>query len=145
MSEEYQKKLCEEINKDPDEDVLFSFRERLENFFHQYCKPNDVVLFRYATKDIFFNAATKWRLGVIVDVEYFEDDEVKVFIQKPSGCVEQFTIYNSYTDVSQIYSVCLLGDLDENVKILKSCDNFREAVEYMFILERDGSKVLEEV
>ena len=149
MSEEYRKKLCEEINKDPekdnDEDLVSPFRARLEDFFHQYCKPNDVVHFRYETQDRYYVDAAKWRLGVVIDVEYFEDDEVKVFIQKPNGRVEQFPISNNYADLFRVSSVCMLGDLDENIKVLKSCDSFRDAVECMFSLERDGSKVLEEI
>ena len=119
-------------------------RQRLHELFHSYAPIHSVVLYRYGKDNILFEDATKWRSGVVVEVEYLDDDWFKYYIQQPGGKVEIFPIYlGGYLELDWVNA--LLNDFDENIKVLKQCDSFKEAITYLFDIERDGGKVLEEI
>ena len=90
---------------------------------------------------------TEWYYAVRVNGYYFQEDNFQFFLQRADGYVDVFTL--NCCDVNSIHEascVPLFSDLDENVKVIKECDNFADAFNYLRNLaEGVGSVTLKEV
>ena len=129
---------------------LFNLAKRsdqeINKFMDSYVPMYSVIQYRSATEAWFDPMDTKWHYAVRVKGYYFQERNFQFFLQRADGYVDVFKL--NCCDVNSSYeasTIPLFSDLDENVKVLKSFNKFQDAIEYMFSLERDGSKVLEEI
>lgn len=124
MSKEWNKK----IEKAIDDDAL------TEIFFETY--PFNSVVVRKS-----FSGGTQF--GIMLRTNSFgvwNDDEFEFSIMYKDGFVgEEHFYFGDGVDE------CFFCDLDEILFVLKQCDTFDEAYTFLKQIEKDGSRLLEEV
>ena len=134
MSKKWQKKLTK-VLEDPN--YYHEFMCLMEKHF-----PNKCAVCAYKGTE-----REEFRYGIVVDVDfvfdhYGENGWFVHFINK-KGIVEEFCL--NLEDVEYATNEYFFGDMDDNLKVLKQCENMVDAFQYLEQVLRDGKKVLEEI
>ena len=87
----------------------------------------------------------KLRYGILchVDLIIEEEDTVYVHFLGENGLVEEF-MYNMCERTSYCDSV-FFSDMDENLHVIKQCDNLIDAAQCLNDVKKDGKALLQEI
>jgi len=132
MSKKWQKKLTKALE---DPNYYHEFMCLMEEHF-----PNKCAVCAYkGTK------REEFRYGIVVDVDYtYEVNGWYVHFINKNGSVEELCLNIDDNDVDAAHEY-FFGDMDDNLKVLKQCENMVDAFQYLEQVMRDGKKVLEEI
>lgn len=119
-----------------------SFKD-LDDRMNQLIPFDSVIQYRHSKNSI-FQEDLDWKYAVRIDVSYDQDDRFQFGFINSDGLVQILSL-DEYT-LEDEDSDGFFSDLDENVKVIKTLDNFADAFNYLRNLsEGCGTVVLKEI
>lgn len=119
-----------------------SFKD-LDDRMNQLIPLHSVIQYRQS-KDSIFTKDLDWKYAVRIEVSYDQDDRFQFGFINSDGVVQILSL-DEYT-LEDEDSESFFSDLDENVKVIKTLDNFADAFNYLRNLsEGCGAVILKEI